>query len=295
MRLKEISLQGYKSFATKHRFAFPSVVTAVVGPNGSGKSNIADAMRWVLGEQRSSFLRAKKTDDLIFAGTERRPRAGLAEVTLTLDNSESWLDIDFPEVAITRRAHRDGSNEYFLNGARVRLRDILDLIEGRLGRSTYTVIGQGLVDSALALRPEERRGLIDEAAGVVPLQRKRDAALRRLAETDENLTRVSDILAELGPRLRRIQRLGKRAERHAKLTDEIEGLLGTWYRYHVYTKRKAQTEARRQAEVEGWRLRRPDNTPTSYATRTGRPSSSSRRPKGCSAGSVLNASVPARQ
>ncbi len=248
MRLKEISLQGYKSFATKHRFAFPSVVTAVVGPNGSGKSNIADAMRWVLGEQRSSFLRAKKTDDLIFAGTERRPRAGLAEVTLTLDNSESWLDIDFPEVAITRRAHRDGSNEYFLNGARVRLRDILDLIEGRLGRSTYTVIGQGLVDSALALRPEERRGLIDEAAGVVPLQRKRDAALRRLAETDENLTRVSDILAELGPRLRRIQRLGKRAERHAKLTDEIEGLLGTWYRYHVYTKRKAQTEARRQAE-----------------------------------------------
>ena len=190
MRLKELTVQGYKSFATKTRFEFPPGVTAIVGPNGSGKSNIADAIRWALGEQRTTQLRARKTDDMIFAGTEKRARAGMAEVSLVLDNSDGWLPIEFGEVEVSRRAHRDGTNEYAINGSSVRLKDVTDLLGGRLGQSTYTVIGQGLVDSALTLRPEDRRSLIDEAAGIVPLQRRRDAALRRLEETDGNLTRV---------------------------------------------------------------------------------------------------------
>ncbi len=248
MRLKELTVQGYKSFATKHRFVFPSAVTAVIGPNGSGKSNIADAIRWVLGEQRASHLRAKRTHDLIFAGTERRPRAGLAQVSLTVDNEDGWLDIDFPEVVITRRAHRDGTNEYLINDSRVRLRDVLDLLEGQLGKSNYTVIGQGLVDSALSLRPEERRGLIDEAAGVVPLQRKRDGALRRLAETDENLTRVRDIMAEIGPGLRRMARLADRADRHEQLARELETHLADWYGYRWHRASEQLAAARSKAE-----------------------------------------------
>jgi chromosome segregation protein len=229
VRLKELSVQGYKSFATKHRFVFPAGVTAVVGPNGSGKSNIADAIRWVLGEQRSTHLRARRTDDMIFAGTERRPRAGLAEVSITLDNTDGWLGVDFSEVRISRRAHRDGSIEYSVNGARVLLRDVLDLLGARLGGGTYTVIGQGLVDSALSLRPEERRGLIDEAAGIVPLQRRRDRSLRQLEETAVNLTRVKDILAETGPRLRRMERLAERADKYDALAAEIGTALATWY------------------------------------------------------------------
>jgi chromosome segregation protein len=244
VRLKELSLQGYKSFATRHRFVFPTGITAIVGPNGSGKSNIADGMRWVLGEQRSTQLRARKADELIFHGTERRARSGLAEVTLTLDNSDRWLDIDFPEVAVTRRAHRDGSIEYLLNGARVRLRDVLDLLGSQLGQSNYTVIGQGLVDSALSLRPDERRALIDEAAGVLPLQRHRDRALRQLQETRDNLTRVLDIAAELGPRLKRMERLADRAAQHRKVAGELEDLLKVWYGYQWHRATEQLARAR---------------------------------------------------
>ncbi len=242
MHVKELSIQGFKSFATKHRFEFPGGITAIVGPNGSGKSNIADAVRWILGEHRSSSLRARRTDEMIFAGTERRPRAGLAEVSLTFDNRERWLDIDFGEVVITRRAGRDGTTSFAINGAPVRMREVQDLVGSRLGLGNYTVIGQGLVDSALTLRPEDRRVLIDEAAGLVPLQRKRDHSLRQLAETDENLTRVSDIVAELGPRLRRMARLASQAERYQELSAELASQLVTWYGYHWH-------RARRQLEA----------------------------------------------
>jgi chromosome segregation protein len=229
MRVKEMSLQGFKSFASKHRFVFPQGITAVVGPNGSGKSNIADAVRWVLGEHRATSLRAKRTAQMIFAGTEKRPRAGLAEVTLTFDNESGWLDVDFSEVVIGRRALRDGTNTYSINGAPVRLRDILDLLGGHVGQGAYTVIGQGLVDNALSMRPEERRVLIDEAAGIVPLQRRRNTALRRLGETDENLTRVADLQEELGPQLRRLSRLAERAERHEEVLTELRDALVSWY------------------------------------------------------------------
>jgi chromosome segregation protein len=245
MRVKELSLHGFKSFAGKHRFVFPEGITAIVGPNGSGKSNIADAVRWVLGEQRATALRAKRTDEIIFGGTERRARSGLAEVGLTLDNEDRWLDVEFSEVQLARRAHRDGVNTYFLNGSQVRLRDVADLLGEHLGHGGYSVIGQGMVDHALSLRPDERRILIDEAAGLVPLQRRRDRALGRLAETSENLTRVSDILDELAPRVRRMSRLAERAAHHDELADRLRALLLMWYGHHWY-----QAEAQRDRERE---------------------------------------------
>ena len=166
-RLKSLELQGYKSFANKTRFDFANTITAVVGPNGSGKSNIADSISWVLGEQSYRSLRGRKTEDMIFAGSQRKSRAGMAAATITFDNSEGWLPIDYTEVSIGRRAHRDGQNEYLLNGQRVRLRDIQELLaSGGLAERTYTIVGQGLVDSVLSLRVEERSKLFEEAAGI---------------------------------------------------------------------------------------------------------------------------------
>jgi chromosome segregation protein len=144
-KLKSLELHGYKTFAIRTGFEFPGMITAIVGPNGSGKSNIADALRWVLGEQSYSLLRGKKTEDMIFAGSEQRPRAGMASATIVFDNTDGWLPIDYTEVSITRRAYRDGQNEYLLNGQRVRLREISELLaQSGLAERTYTIIGQML-------------------------------------------------------------------------------------------------------------------------------------------------------
>jgi chromosome segregation protein len=248
MRIKELSILGYKSFATRTRLVFPAGLTAIVGPNGSGKSNVSDAVRWVLGEGRASALRARSANELIFAGSQKRARGGLAEVSLTIDNSDGWLDIDYPEVIITRRAERDGQNAYQINGAKVRLRDVLDLLGGRLGQSSYTVIGQGLVDQFLSLRPDQRRTLIDDAAGIAPVQRRRDRAMRRLARTHDNMTRAQDILDEIGPRLRRMERLSKRAARHREVQSGLRQDLETWYGFQVHRAREALAGARKSAE-----------------------------------------------
>jgi chromosome segregation protein len=232
MRFKHLSLQGYKSFATKTEFLFPTGITAVVGPNGSGKSNIADGIRWVLGEQRVSSLRGKSTADMIYAGGRRRARAGMAEVALTLDNSDDWLPIEFSEVTLTRRAYRSGENEYLLNGSKVRLRDISELLAtSGLSQSAYTVIGQGLVDTALSLRPQERRDLFEEAAGISAYRSRREDALRRLEETRHNLERVYDIVGEITPRLRRLEREVAQVEENRRLTAHMERLQRTWYGY----------------------------------------------------------------
>jgi chromosome segregation protein len=198
LRLKSLELHGYKTFANRTLFEFAEMVTAIVGPNGSGKSNITDSVRWVLGEQSYSLLRAKKTDDMIFSGSEGRARAGMASATISFDNSDGWLPIDFTEVAMTRRAYRDGLNEYILNGQRVRLKDITELLsQSGLAERTYTVISQGLVDVTLSLRADERRRLFEEAAGIGLYRSRRDEALRRLETTKRNLDRVQDILAEI--------------------------------------------------------------------------------------------------
>jgi chromosome segregation protein len=232
MRLKHLELQGYKTFASRSELAFDAGITAIVGPNGSGKSNVADAIRWVLGEQTYRVLRAKRTEDMIFAGSDTRPRVGMASASLVLDNADGWLPIDFNEVTITRRAYRSGENEYLLNGSRVRLRDITELLANcGLAQRTYTVIGQGLVDAVLSQRPEDRRLLFEEAAGITLYQSKRAEAVSRLDETRANLLRVNDIVNEIAPRLQRLEREAERAERHALLARELEGLLRTWYGY----------------------------------------------------------------
>jgi chromosome segregation protein len=198
LRLKSLELQGYKTFASRSVFEFAGGITAIVGPNGSGKSNIADALRWVLGEQSYSLLRGKRTEDMIFAGSEHRSRAGMAQATITFDNTEMWLPVDFAEVALERRAYRDGRNDYLLNAQHVRLRDINELLaQAGLSERTYTILGQGLVDASLALKAEDRRRLFEEAAGVGLYRTRREEALRRLEHTARNLERVLDIMAEL--------------------------------------------------------------------------------------------------
>ena len=195
MKLQKLSLQGYKTFASRTEFVFDDGITAIVGPNGSGKSNIADALRWVLGEQSYSTLRARRTADMIFAGSQQRARAGMAQATITLDNSDGWLPIEFSEVEITRRAFRSGENEYLINGRHVRLKDVADLLAtSGLAERTYTIVGQGLVDQALSLRSDERRALFEEAAGITHYKTRRAETLRRLEETQRNLQRVHDIL-----------------------------------------------------------------------------------------------------
>ena len=233
MRLKHLELHGFKTFASKSEFTFPTGVTAIVGPNGSGKSNIADALRWVLGEQVFSVLRARKSEDLIFAGGGGRARSGMAEAYLTLDNADGFFPIDFNEIVIGRRAYRDGENEYLLNGSKVRLREINELLaKTGLARRTYTVIGQGLVDQALALNSEERRALFEEAAGISLYRGQREDALRKLDETRRNLDRVRDIVAEIGPRVRQLERQAQRTRDYARLSTELQARQRTWFGYH---------------------------------------------------------------
>ena len=202
LRLKSLELHGYKTFASRTVFEFASGITAIVGPNGSGKSNIADSLRWVLGEQSYILLRGKKTEDMIFSGSEHRPRAGMASAEIIFDNTTNWLPVDFAEVSMARRAYRDGHNDYLLNAQQVRLRDMNELLAASgLSERTYTILGQGLVDASLALKADERRRLFEEAAGVGLYRVRREDALKRLENTQHNLERVLDIMAELEPRI----------------------------------------------------------------------------------------------
>lgn len=246
-RLKSLELHGYKTFAGRSLFDFPGNITAIVGPNGSGKSNIADAIRWVLGEQSYSLLRGKKTEDMIFLGSDQRPKAGMASATIQFDNEEGWLPVDYSEVAISRRAYRDGSNEYLLNKQRVRLKDISELLaQSGLAERTYTIIGQGLVDAALSLRPEERRSFFEEAAGIGLFRSRREEALSRLDSTRRNLERVTDILGELEPRLRSLERQAKRVEEYERIKADLQVLLRDWYGYHW---QNTQKELLRNREI----------------------------------------------
>jgi len=233
MRLKSIELNGFKTFATKTNFEFAEEITVIVGPNGSGKSNIADAVRWVLGEQSYKLLRGKKTLDMIYSGSDQRPRAGMAAATIVFDNSDGWLPIDFSEVSITRRAFRDGKNEYLINGQQVLLRDVYELLgQSGLADRTYTIIGQGLVDAALSLKAEERRSLFEEAAGIGLYRSRKADAERRLERTNRNLDRVEDILSELKPRLKSLQRQAVRAEQYDQVKADLRVLLQDWYGFH---------------------------------------------------------------
>jgi chromosome segregation protein len=256
LRLKSLELQGYKTFVSRTVLEFSGGITAIVGPNGSGKSNIADAVRWVLGEQSYALLRGKKTEDMIFSGSEHRPRAGMAQATVTFDNSDAWLPVDFSEVELSRHAYRDGRNEYLLNSQHVRLRDINELLaQSGLSERTFTILGQGLVDASLALKAEERRRLFEEAAGVGLYRTRREEALRRLEHTERNLERVTDIMSELEPRLRTLERQAKRAMEYARAQQDLRVLLLEWYGYHWGQVQQRQAETRAGVRAQEKRLR----------------------------------------
>ena len=245
LRLKTLELQGYKTFASKTHFEFAGGITAIVGPNGSGKSNIADALRWVLGEQSYSLLRGKKTEDMIFNGSEHRPRASMASAHIVFDNTTGWLPVDFTEVGMTRRAYRDGHNDYLLNDQQVRLRDLNELLAASgLSERTYTILGQGLVDASLALKADERRKLFEEAAGVGLYRVRRDEALKRLETTMRNLERVLDIMSELEPRLRSLERQARRANDYLRAQADLKVILREWYGYHWHRAQQELTESR---------------------------------------------------
>ncbi len=258
-RLKELRLHGFKTFADPTRFVFERGVTAVIGPNGSGKSNMADAVRWVLGEQSNRSLRTRRADDVIFAGSQGRRPQGMAEAVLTLDNSDHWLPIEFAEVSIGRRAYRSGESEYLINGSRARLKDVVDLLAGgRLGANELVVVGQGTVDAALSLRPEERRQLFEEAAGVKNLQVRKNESLGRLARARDNLTRVGDLVSELKPQVRRLALQAQHQQEHDALGRRARALVAEAHRRREVAGRAALGEARRrvaaaEAALEGLR------------------------------------------
>ena len=255
LRLKSLELQGYKTFASKATFEFAGGITAIVGPNGSGKSNIADALRWVLGEQSYTLLRGKKTEDMIFNGSEHRARGSMASAHILFDNTEGWLPVDFTEVGMTRRAYRDGHNDYLLNDQQVRLRDLNELLSASgLADRTYTIMGQGLVDASLALKAEDRRKLFEEAAGVGLYRIRREEALKRLENTKRNLERVLDIMSELEPRLRSLERQSKRASEYLRAQADLKIILRDWYGYHWHKAQQELMDAREVVKAQEARL-----------------------------------------
>ncbi|HET8957301.1 MAG TPA: AAA family ATPase, partial [Microcella sp.] len=210
MHLKSLTIKGFKSFAQPTTFHFEPGVTCIVGPNGSGKSNVVDALAWVMGEQGAKTLRGGKMEDVIFAGTATRGPLGRAEVRLTIDNSDGMLPIEYSEVTISRTLFRNGGSEYAINGAACRLLDVQELLsDSGLGREMHVIVGQGQLDKVLHASPEERRGFIEEAAGILKHRRRKEKTVRKLEAMQTNLTRLNDLAGEIR---RQLTPLGRQAE-----------------------------------------------------------------------------------
>lgn len=202
MFLKRIEINGFKSFANKTEILLNNRITGIVGPNGSGKSNIADAIRWVLGEQSSKNLRGTKMEDVIFNGTQSRAKKPFCEVSLIFDNEDGKINSEYAEITITRKMFRNGESEYKINNASVRLKDVIDITRDTgIGKEGYSIIGQGKIDEILSSKPLQRRRVFEEAAGIMKYRARKEESERKLEKTDENLTRVEDILEELNSRL----------------------------------------------------------------------------------------------
>ncbi|MEO8065910.1 MAG: AAA family ATPase [Candidatus Doudnabacteria bacterium] len=247
MYLKRLELHGFKSFAHKTVLDFDPGMTAVVGPNGSGKSNVADSLRWVMGEQSLKLLRGKKSEDVIFAGSDKKSKLSVAEVSLTFDNKDRKIPVEYSEVVITRRLYRNGDSEYLMNNQRVRLLDVVDaLMSSGFGATNYAVIGQGTIDQMVMAGPAEIKNLIEEASGVKPYYLKREKTLRKLEQTSANLTRVSELVAEIEPRLRSLKRQAKRMEEREAVAKALQQLqleyFGNQY-YLLETELKAVIES----------------------------------------------------
>ena len=223
MYLKSLEVHGFKSFANKIVFDFHNGITGIVGPNGSGKSNVADAVRWVLGEQSAKQLRGASMQDVIFAGTQNRKPQSYAYVAITLDNSDHQLAVDYEEVTIASRVYRSGESEYLLNGVPCRLKDVSELFyDTGIGKEGYSIIGQGQIDRILSGKPEERRELFDEAAGIVKYKRRKATAQKKLENERENLVRVNDILAELERQVGPLERQSEKAKTYLRKKEELK-------------------------------------------------------------------------
>src|SRR3990172_8341649 len=223
MKIKKLEIQGFKSFVDKTSFIFPKGITAIVGPNGCGKSNIVDVIRWVLGEQNARHLRGKLMEDVIFNGSESRKPVGMAEAVLTLSNEEGAAPAEyanFTEIEIARRLYRSGESEYYINKVQCRLKDIVDLFtDTGIGTRAYSIIEQGQVGWLVNAKPDERRALFEEAAGINKYKHRKDAALRRLEGTKQNLTRVNDIISEVKRQMNSLNRQAKKAERYKAIKE----------------------------------------------------------------------------
>ena len=225
MYLKSLTLKGFKSFADRAHMTFEPGLTVIVGPNGSGKSNISDAILWVLGEQSAKMLRGQAMEDVIFSGSSARKAVGVAEVSLVLDNSDHMLPVDFDEVAVTRRMYRSGESEYLINSSPCRLMDIQDILhDSGLGKDTHSIISQGKLDAILQSRPEERRALIEEAAGISKHKRRKERALKKIKSMDEHLMRARDINKEIARQLRPLERQVDRARKYKELSSRANEL-----------------------------------------------------------------------
>lgn len=225
MYLKSLEVHGFKSFANKLVFEFHDGITAIVGPNGSGKSNVADAVRWVLGEQSAKQLRGAKMEDVIFAGTQMRKPLGFAYVAITISNEDHKLAVSYEEVKIARRVYRSGESEYLLNGTPCRLKDIQELLfDTGIGKEGYSIIGQGQIDKILSGRPDERRELFDEAAGIVKYKKRKALAEKNLEEEKQNLVRIEDVLSELGRQTGPLEKQAEKAKKYLKYRDELRNL-----------------------------------------------------------------------
>ena len=225
MRLKKLEMYGFKSFAERTEIVFNEGITAIVGPNGSGKSNIADAVRWVLGEQNARTLRGASMQDVIFGGTQRRKPLGYCEVSLVFDNEDRSLAVDYAEVMVTRRVYRSGESEYYLNRASVRLKDVVDLFRDTgIGKEGYSIIGQGRIDDILSRKGEDRRQVFEEAAGIVKFRARKEEADRKLARTQENISRVDDLLEEMRSRIGPLEEDAKNARVYLELSARLKTL-----------------------------------------------------------------------
>ena len=225
MRLKRLEIYGFKSFADRTVVVFDNGITGIVGPNGSGKSNLSDAVRWVLGEQSAKALRGGRMEDVIFNGTQKRKRLGYCEVSLVFDNEDHALPVDFAEVMITRRVYRSGEGEYYINKAACRLKDIIELFRDTgVGKEGYSIIGQGRIDEILSQKSEDRRGVFEEAAGIVKYRARKEESEKRLANMRDNLSRVEDIIAELESQLEPLAKASETARRYLALRDELRTL-----------------------------------------------------------------------
>ncbi|MDQ2876315.1 MAG: AAA family ATPase, partial [Actinomycetota bacterium] len=271
MFVKTLALRGFKSFASATSMRFEPGITCVVGPNGSGKSNVVDAFSWVMGEQGAKSLRGGKMEDVVFAGTSGRPALGRAEVSLTIDNSDGALPIDYAEVTISRLLFRSGQSEYSINGDHCRLLDVQELLsDSGLGREMHVIVGQGQLDEVINAGPETRRALIEEAAGVLKHRRRKEKALRKLDAMQANLTRLVDLTAELGRRLKPLGRQAQIARKAAViqadlrdarlrlLADDYGTLLAELERDEADEVAKAQARATLEAALGHARQRESD-------------------------------------